>query len=74
MSFGVMGGHMQPQGHARVMVRLVDYGQNPQAATDGPRYRVVEGLGVDVESSVASETSAELGAPRSPIEELARAT
>ena len=31
MSFGVMGGTMQPQGHAQVMVRIADYGQSPQA-------------------------------------------
>ncbi len=42
MSFGVMGGSMQPQGHAQMMIRLVDYGQNPQAAADAPRWRVME--------------------------------
>ncbi len=40
MSFGVMGGHMQPQGHAQMVTRIVDYHQNPQAATDGPRWIV----------------------------------
>jgi len=53
MSFGVMGGTMQPQGHAQVMVRIADYGQNPQAASDGPRYRIVQGLEVSVESGFA---------------------
>jgi len=51
MSFGVMGGTMQPQGHAQVMVRIADYGQNPQAACDGPRFRWVEGLDVSVEDN-----------------------
>ncbi|MCD6285728.1 MAG: gamma-glutamyltransferase, partial [Anaerolineae bacterium] len=38
MSFGVMGGHMQPQGHLQMIVRIFDYGQNPQAASDAPRW------------------------------------
>jgi gamma-glutamyltranspeptidase/glutathione hydrolase len=49
MSFGVMGGTMQPQGHAQVLVRIADYEQSPQAACDGPRFRVVQGLDVSLE-------------------------
>jgi gamma-glutamyltranspeptidase/glutathione hydrolase len=49
MSFGVMGGTMQPQGHAQVMVRIADYEQSPQAACDGPRFRFVQGMDVSVE-------------------------
>jgi len=49
MAFGVMGGTMQPQGHAQVMIRIADYGQSPQAACDGPRFRVVQGMDVSVE-------------------------
>jgi gamma-glutamyltranspeptidase/glutathione hydrolase len=60
MSFGVMGGSMQPQGHAQVLVRLADYGQNPQACSDGPRWRVVEGLRVNVEPGFSAATLAEL--------------
>jgi gamma-glutamyltranspeptidase/glutathione hydrolase len=37
--FGVMGGHMQPQGHAQVVINSVDYGLHPQAALDAPRWR-----------------------------------
>ena len=52
MSFGVMGGSMQAQGHAQIMIRLADYGQNPQAAADAPRWRVDEGLDVNIEHGV----------------------
>jgi gamma-glutamyltranspeptidase/glutathione hydrolase len=39
MSFGVMGGDMQPQGHLQTLVRMLDYRQQPQAACDAPRWR-----------------------------------
>lgn len=42
MSFGVMGGSMQAQGHLQVAVRIADYGQNPQAVIDAPRWRVLD--------------------------------
>ena len=49
MSFGVMGGNMQPQGHLQTLVRMLDYGQNPQAACDAPRWKVNRGLEMDAE-------------------------
>ena len=39
MSFGVMGADMQPQGHLQTLVRMLDYGQNPQTACCAPRWR-----------------------------------
>jgi gamma-glutamyltranspeptidase / glutathione hydrolase len=62
MSFGVMGGTMQPQGHAQILVRIADYGQSPQAACDGPRFRFVQGMDVSVEANF----------PPAPLEELQR--
>ena len=60
MSFGVMGGSMQAQGHAQIMVRFADYRQNPQAASDAPRWRIDAGLDVDVEQGISAEVVAEL--------------
>ncbi|MGA7053464.1 MAG: gamma-glutamyltransferase family protein [Mycobacterium sp.] len=62
MSFGVMGGPMQPQGHVQVLVRIADQGQNPQAACDGPRFRWVQGM----------QVSCEDGFPQSTLDELRR--
>ncbi|MFS8037529.1 gamma-glutamyltransferase family protein [Xanthobacter sp. AM11] len=49
MSFGVMGGNMQPQGHVQTLVRMIDFAQNPQAACDAPRWRFDHGLSINVE-------------------------
>jgi gamma-glutamyltranspeptidase/glutathione hydrolase len=50
VSFGVMGGHMQHQGHVQMVNRLFDCEENPQAASDAPRWRVDEEFNVDLES------------------------
>jgi gamma-glutamyltranspeptidase / glutathione hydrolase len=52
MSFGVMGANMQPQGHVQTLVRMLDYGQSPQAACDAPRWRYNAGLEINVESAM----------------------
>jgi gamma-glutamyltranspeptidase/glutathione hydrolase len=44
MSFGIMGGDMQPQAHMQTLVRMLDYRQQPQAACDAPRWRYNAGI------------------------------
>ena len=47
--FGVMGGHMQPQGHVQVITSTIDRGLDPQAALDEPRWYWQSGRSVAVE-------------------------
>jgi gamma-glutamyltranspeptidase/glutathione hydrolase len=64
LSFGVMGRFMQPQGHLQVLVNLVDYDLDPQAALDAPRFRVDErgGPRVAIETGVPLKTRKALAA------------
>ncbi len=55
MSFGVMGGNMQPQGHLQTLVRMLTYAQQPQAACDAPRWKVGTGLSIDCEATMARD-------------------
>ena len=56
MSFGVMGGNMQPQGHIQTLVRMLDHRQNVQAACDAPRWRFNQGLEINVERQMPAAT------------------
>jgi len=60
MSFGVMGGNMQPQGHLQTLVRMLDYRQQPQAACDAPRWKWNNGLSLDVEPGMRAALREEL--------------
>lgn len=61
MSFGVMGGSMQAQGHVQITSRIADFGQNPQAASDAPRWRVKDdNVGVAVEWNTPTEVVEQL--------------
>ncbi len=61
-AYGVMGGPMQAQGHVQMVLRLIDFGQNPQAAADAPRWRVLQGRRVAMESTFTQATLDSLGA------------
>ncbi len=71
MSFGVMGGSMQPQGHVQVLINMIDFGMNLQEAGDAPRIRhsgssqpyggvMTDGGWVNMESGFNYETIREL--------------
>lgn len=62
MSFGVMGGAMQAQGHVQMTLRTVGHDQNPQEASDAPRWRVDAGRSVTVERGFDAGVVAELRA------------
>ncbi len=71
MSFGVMGGAMQPQGHAQIVVNMIDFGMNLQEAGDAARFNhtgsstptgatMTDGGVVHLESGFSAEVRAEL--------------
>jgi len=55
VSFGVMGGAMQAQGHVQMITRIFVYDQNPQAASDAPRWQVMGGLKVILEEGTSAD-------------------
>ena len=59
-AFGVMGGHMQHQGHVQMVSRMYDHHQNPQAASDAPRWHVTQDFDVVLESGVDPRVAREL--------------
>lgn len=55
VSFGVMGGMMQPQGQLQVLCSLIDHSMSPQSALDAPRFRFYEGKKVALEEGISEE-------------------
>jgi gamma-glutamyltranspeptidase/glutathione hydrolase len=71
VSFGVMGGDMQPQGHVQIVCNLIDFGMNLQEAGDAPRIyhsgsseptdeKMTDGGAVSLETGISIETINEL--------------
>jgi gamma-glutamyltranspeptidase/glutathione hydrolase len=55
-----MGGFMQPQGHVQLLSRIIDYGLNPQAALDAPRWQWLGGKKFEVEAGLSELTVGDL--------------
>ncbi len=60
LAFGVMGGHMQHQGHVQMVTRIFDHGENPQAASDAPRWHVTPDFDVVLEEGFDPAVAEEL--------------
>lgn len=54
MSYGVMGGDIQTQGHVQVLINMVERGLNLQEAIDAPRVRYISGKGVMMEDELSA--------------------
>ena len=60
MSFGVMGGDMQPQGHVQFLINLIDFKMNLQEAVDAPRTRHMQGKEIYLEEGISGKTASAL--------------
>lgn len=70
LSFGVMGGSMQPQGHVQVLLNLLVFGMNLQQAADAPRFRHLSGRTVALEAPIPDSIRAALQALGHTVVEL----
>jgi gamma-glutamyltranspeptidase / glutathione hydrolase len=60
LSFGVMGGSMQPQGQVQVLLNLLVFGMDLQDAVDAPRFRHFDGLRVALEPAIGDAVRRQL--------------
>jgi gamma-glutamyltranspeptidase/glutathione hydrolase len=60
MSFGLMGGAMQAQGHAQFLINHLLFGMDVQQAMDAPRFRHLNGMSVIVETAISDSVMAGL--------------
>ena len=62
MSFGLMGGSMQPQGHTQLIMNILVFGMDVQDAIDAARFRHLQDFQVALESPIDEDVRAELAA------------
>lgn len=60
LTFGVMGGFMQPQGHIQVFLNIIDFGMGVQTALDAPRFRYIQDNKCAFESGISPGVLQEL--------------
>ena len=60
LSFGVMGGDLQPQGHVQVLLNMIEFGMNVQEAGEAPRASHSSSGGVGLENGISPQVAAEL--------------
>ncbi len=70
LSFGVMGGSMQPQGHLQVLLNLLVFGMDVQQAADAPRFRHLNALTVALEAPISDSVRDALRALGHTVVEL----
>lgn len=59
-TFGVTGAYMQPQGHLQVLMKMIDFGLDPQEALDAPRWQWLKDKTIAIESHFSKDLAEKL--------------
>ncbi|MBE0430587.1 MAG: gamma-glutamyltransferase [Dehalococcoidia bacterium] len=70
LTFGVMGGFMQPQGHVQVLLNIIHFGMDVQRALDAPRFRYIQGSECAFEPNIPTAVRQQLVAKGHRVIEL----